>query len=155
MIQHLYSSCTPLHDVSFQVHCNHQTHKCIFHKQLFSKKKKKEKKIFHTVFTWEISFGWIWFIWRAENCSKLHVGVKILSYWLLVWELWVYSQLPKLKFDKHTASQHNVKLVLMTVQIPPSTGENWGGQILLEFTCSYKVTNKKIKYYKIIDPFVI
>ena len=33
----------------------------------------KKKKIFHTVFTWDISFGWIWFIWQAENCSKLQV----------------------------------------------------------------------------------
>ena len=31
---HLCPDCTPPHDVFFQVHCNHQTHKCAYHKQL-------------------------------------------------------------------------------------------------------------------------
>ena len=31
---HLCPDCTPPHDVFFQVHYNHQTHKCAYHKQL-------------------------------------------------------------------------------------------------------------------------
>ena len=33
-VPYLCPDCRPPHDVFSQVHCNHQTHKCAYHKQL-------------------------------------------------------------------------------------------------------------------------